>query len=70
MGIHVHSWNNLTILTILLFSFEYFKVSGVGYNLEGKITTEETYLNQGHLVERDVVADPSNHPGIRKIVEV
>ena len=69
MRIYVHSWNNLTFF-FLLFSFEYFKVSGVGYNLEGKITTEETYLNQGHLVERDVVADPSNHPGIRKIVEV
>ncbi len=46
------------------------KVSGVGYNLEGEITTEETYLNQGHLVEKDVVVDHTNHPGIRRIVEV
>ena len=49
---------------------DYFKVSGVGYSLEGEITTEETYLNQGHLVEKDVVVDHSNHPGIRKVVEV
>jgi hypothetical protein len=42
----------------------------VGYSAEGEITTEETYLNQGRLVEKDVVADYSNHPSIRKVVEV
>ena len=48
----------------------YFKVTGVGYSAEGEITTAETYLNQGRLVEQDVVADYSNHPSIRKVVEV
>ena len=48
----------------------YSKVSGVGYNVDGEITTEETYLDQGRLVNREVIVDPSNHPGIRKIVEV
>ena len=50
--------------------WRFFKVSGVGYDLDGEITTEETYLNQGRLAERDVVVDHSNHPGIRRIVEV
>ena len=55
-------------LTQLLCLFS--KVSGVGYNVDGEITTEETYLDQGRLVNREVIVDPSNHPGIRKIIEV
>lgn len=48
----------------------FIQVSGVGYDDDGEITTEEMYLNQGHLMEKDVVVDDMNHPGIRKIVEV
>ena len=57
-------------MSYLFFCVECCQVSGVGYDLDGEITTEETYLNQGHLVERVVVVDHLNHPGIRKIVEV
>lgn len=61
--------SKLKYLSLNIYHFS-IQVTGVGYTGDGEIIIGEMFLNQGHLMEKNVVVDDDNHPGIRKIVEV